>query len=609
MVNAVPADGFSFNWGSTVPATTIGGAEDGAGNGLSVTFDTYDNVDANPDNGVGEAPTIGIKYNGAFVVPEKMVTRATLQPADWAQVGIRVSNAGLVDVMFNGAVIFRDVQIPGWTGLPNGRFNIAARTGGANETHWIDSLVINTTNFVGPISFTQEPANSAGFLGSTVTFTAQVNDPGQTTWQWQAAPAGTTNFAPIPAATTNSYTTPALTAADAGRRFRVVAQGLSNQLTSNFAVLSVEDPSLPTPTVTLNFDDPTTVTYAFLGSGAEQDNGGVGDSRTGALTTAVNSLQGTLTINDFNSGAPVSSMYASFQLRIGGGTATPADGVAFVWADDVTATTSFGEEGSGSGLTVSFDTYDNTALPNNIDFIGLTLKWQGNALAEQPLPTSAFLSDPDYYPVVVKVDADGTADVWYNNIIIFNNIALPGFAPVSGANFAWGGRTGGLNENNFIDDIKLFTATAAPGGAINIQVVGANIVITYTWDAPVVADHGHRFVGECRRCRQPLQLPEASIGYHVLPSRAVTAEAWGPATSAGTTSRLAIREGPPWRLRRPWTAVTLDSSPPFGAKLAERGRLSKLRRGRLGPVPALQGAFGSRTQAGSPVTPAGELSP
>ena len=52
-----------------------------------------------------------------------------------------------------------------------------------------------------------------------------------------------------------------------------------------------------------------------------------------------------------------------------------------------------------------------------------------------------------------------------------------------------------------------------------------------------------------------------------------------------------------------------DSSPPFGAKLAERSRLSKLRRGRLGPVPALQGAFGSRTQARSPVTPAGELSP
>ncbi len=45
-------------------------------------------------------------------------------------------------------------------------------------------------------------------------------------------------------------------------------------------------------------------------------------------------------------------------MRGGGGTATPADGFAFVLGDDA-ADGAFGENGAGSGLVVSFDTYDN----------------------------------------------------------------------------------------------------------------------------------------------------------------------------------------------------------------------------------------------------------
>ena len=323
------------------------------------------------------------------------------------------------------SVVHHNVQIPGWTGIPNGRFNIAARTGGANETHWIDELVINTTNFVGPISFTQQPVNTAGFVGSTVTFTAQVNDPGQTTWQWESAPSGSATFAPIPGATTNSYTTPTLAVADSGRQYRVKAQGLApaNLLTSNIVILSVEDPNLPAPSAILDFDNPTTLTYTFGGSGMESDTGGVGDSRTGVLTTAVNSLLGRLAIDDFNSGAPVASMYASFQLRIGGGTATPADGVAFVWGNDVNSGTEFGEEGSGNGLIVSLDTYDN-GLP---DRIGIALRWQGTQLARGPdadsRPFSATQTTILSWSRWTRM-APPTSGITIE--IIFNNVVLPG---------------------------------------------------------------------------------------------------------------------------------------------------------------------------------------
>ena len=41
----MPADGFSLSWGSDVPDDVINtGAEEGAGTGLIITFDVYDNV-------------------------------------------------------------------------------------------------------------------------------------------------------------------------------------------------------------------------------------------------------------------------------------------------------------------------------------------------------------------------------------------------------------------------------------------------------------------------------------------------------------------------------------------------------------------------------------
>jgi hypothetical protein len=489
-VPAIPADGFSLSWGETVPAGTIDtGAEEGAGNGLIITFDTYDNTDANPDNATGEAPAIGIKYKGAFVVPEVRVPRAFLQPLDWVKAGVRVDNDGTVDVLFNGVVVFYNVPLPAWTGLANGRFNLAGRTGGAVETHWVDNVVIDTTNYVGPVTMTQQPSNVGVLQGTAATFTARVNDPGQTTWQWQSAPAGSSLFTNIAGATTDTHTTAATALADNGRQYRVLASGLSNTVQSNIAVLTVIDPVLPPPTAQLNFDGPSTLTYGFGGSGLEDVAGGVGDSGMASLTTATNGLVGVLVVDDFNAGAPVDSMIASFALRIGGGSTPPADGVSFVWGDDVgnsAAPSQFGEEGSGNGLIVSFDTYEN----GGGDVPGISLKWQGNLLAEKPMPYTAFLSDPEYFPVVIKLDGDATADVWFNNEVIFYDVPVPAFTSLSGASFVWAARTGGLNQNAFVDDIKLTTTTEGPVNtdAITIAVSGGNLVITYTGTLQSSAD-------------------------------------------------------------------------------------------------------------------------
>ncbi len=482
IVPAVPADGFSFNWGEDAPADTIAGAEDGAGTGISITFDTYDNTDANPDNGVGEAPAIGIKYLNAFIVPEVPVTRAFFQQPDWVPVGIRIENDGTMDVVFNNIVVFNNVQIPNWSGMANARFNLAARTGGAVETHWVDNVLIHTENYVGPMSFTVQPSDIGVLTGTPAAFTARVNDPGQVSaWQWQSAPAGSVAFTNILGANSDSYSTPATTLADNGAQFRVLATGLAGPVPSDIAVLTVIDPTLPPPTAQLDFDANSTVAYGFAGVAFEDVGEGIDGSGYVSLTTAGNDQNGMLFIDDFNAGQPVNSMVASWAMRIGGGSSPPADGVSFVWGNDVgnsTAPTLFGEEGSGNGLVVSFDTYENGGL----DVPGISLRWQGAQLAEKPMPFSAFLSDPDYFPTVVKVDADGTVDVWYNNEVIFYNVPLPGWNGLSNASFVWGARTGGLNENAFIDDIRLTTTIAPPPttDTINIAVQGGNIVITYT---------------------------------------------------------------------------------------------------------------------------------
>ncbi|MFN0127267.1 MAG: hypothetical protein ACKV19_11345, partial [Verrucomicrobiales bacterium] len=479
---AVPADGFSFNWAVDAPAGIIGGAaEEGAGTGLTITFDTYDNADANPDNATGEAPAIGIKYRNAFVVPEVRITRAFFQQLDWVPFGVRIENDGTVDVMFNNIVVFNNVQIPGWSGLANGRFNIAGRTGGAVETHWIDTVVINTVNYAGPLTFTQQPSNIAVIAGATATFSAQVNDPGQTTWQWQSAPSASTQFTNIPGATTDTHETAATALADNGRQYRVIATGANGPIQSNVAVLKVLDPQLPAPTAQLDFDNPSTLTYGFAGSGVEEVGQGVDGSGFASLTAATNGQMGVLAIDDFNAGQPVNSIVVAWDMRIGGGSSPPADGVSFVWGDDVgdsSAPALFGEEGSGNGLIVSFDTYEN----GNGDVPGISLKYQGSLLAEKPMPYASFLSDPEYFPVAVILSANGRAQVRFNNEVIFDDVVVPGWTSESGANFLWGGRTGGLNENNFIDNIRITTTLQPPVSTdtISIGVVGGNIIITYT---------------------------------------------------------------------------------------------------------------------------------
>src|SRR5207249_7194051 len=73
------------------------------------------------------------------------------------------------------------------------------------------------------------------------------------------------------------------------------------------------------------------------------------------LTPKANGLQGGFSIPDGANGATVTNMTANFKLFIGKGSGNAADGFSFNFASDI-AVNNTGEEGTGSGIIVSFDT-------------------------------------------------------------------------------------------------------------------------------------------------------------------------------------------------------------------------------------------------------------
>jgi hypothetical protein len=58
---------------------------------------------------------------------------------------IRVSANGTLDLQYKGNAIYIGLPLPNYTPMVGGRFGLGARTGGENETHWIDNIAIATT--------------------------------------------------------------------------------------------------------------------------------------------------------------------------------------------------------------------------------------------------------------------------------------------------------------------------------------------------------------------------------------------------------------------------------------------------------------------------------
>lgn len=400
--------------------------------------------------------------------------------------------AGIAAGVTHSLALKNDGSVVGWGGAAPGFFaesalaaippdlaGVAAISAG----YYHSVALVPTRHYTGPVALVTQPKDAVVRAGETATFRAAVNVPSRvTSWQWETAPVGSTTFTPIPGATGPACTTPAVSASGGGRQYRAVAVTPDGTLVSQPASLWVLNTAR-----SLNFDAPSTLVFKEKGDAFVDMEGGVNNSKAAKLTLDQLGGSGSLVIDDYQQGEAVHSLAASFRIALGKEPAeimgTPADGFSFVWGTGIsTASTGvFGEKGTGNGLIVSFDTYPNNA--ENDPFLGAAVKWKGQTLAELHMDLRELVRFPEYVPVVIKVDADGTLDVAYNGRTLFYNLALPGYAPVARAGFAWGARTGGSNENAWLDDIVLDARTAstvAPvAPEISIQHSGGNLVITF----------------------------------------------------------------------------------------------------------------------------------
>ena len=457
--SAVPADGFSFNFGQGLQTTPLGGAEEGTGNGLIIAFDTY-------DNGGGEAPSIDVKWRGAVIASTKMSIADITTGDGFRKVLVRLSADGKVDLAYGNRVLYSGLQLPNYQFTSNGRFGFYARTGGLNANHWVDNVQIQAVKSALPLRIAAEPQSVSAIAGQQAQFSVALSDPVGATYQWFR------NGAPITGATSASFTTAATTAADNNAVFHVVATGPGGVVTSANATLKVVPAiTVQNPILSANFDDGSTPATAVVAGTAMVDAGVV------KLTEAVNGVTGSLNIGDLNGGQTVSAFTAKFSLRIGGGTSTPADGFSFVWANDLDVNAAYGEDGSGTGLIVSFDTYDNVGG----EAPAIDIRWGGSEVVSRKLPISAIQTGDAFADVIIRLESDGTLDVHYKNQVIHDNVQLPGFEPQAGANFGFGARTGGLNDNHWIDNVQIATTVGAAAPRISAIRTGAN-GITIEWN-------------------------------------------------------------------------------------------------------------------------------
>lgn len=249
------------------------------------------------------------------------------------------------------------------------------------------------------------------------------------------------------------------------------------------------------------------------------------------ITDALNGQSGAIVMPDLSNppGSALSSFSISADLRVGGGTASPADGFSFnlVRPDDPLAQDppeltysgirgegSLPEEGSRTGLGIGFDEWQSgpTAPGSSatdcgefmadtdaerFDCVGISVRVDGELLGQVPFPIrNGELEDQQslqtgpliegdleertlalgYARLVITVTPDGNnpdtrsnLSVIYKDRTVFDEVI--DYRPTPGQ-LVFAGRTGGANANHHIDNIEITTDfDPDPLGDFNLDMV------------------------------------------------------------------------------------------------------------------------------------------
>ena len=332
------ADGMSFSFGDP---SSITSAVDGVNTGLAVSLDTFNNGGGDVFNAVQ------VRYNGASIATSGALT---LRTGSYVNLDVVVRQDGLITV-FHNTTFAISATIPGWSGVAGRRFVFNAATGGLNDEHSIEDVVIATT--------------SAADFRST-------------------------------------------------------------------------------------FDSPPVSGVNLFGN-AIYDAGAVK-----LTTTSPGGQQGAMILNDLDAGAAIQRFAATVRFGIGAGSG--ADGMSFAFGDLPSA--SFGEEGTGNGLILRFDTFGGGG-----DFVNeIEVVYAGAHVAASGVRT---IRTGDFRDVVITMSANGRLAVAHqnstNSSVPLIEVTIPGWAPQAGWRFGIGGRTGGLTDNHWVEDLAIETIACGNG--------------------------------------------------------------------------------------------------------------------------------------------------
>lgn len=228
-----------------------------------------------------------------------------------------------------------------------------------------------------------------------------------------------------------------------------------------------------------NFNSDVSGIVEFGGVARWVESGGVGGSGYVSLTDALNDQpNSTMIVNDLDAGAARSGFLTTFKLRMGGGSGNAADGFAFSWGNDIAST--FGEEGSGTGLSVCWDIYDN----GGGEAPAIDIKVGGVVVRTTVIPKADILTGNDFVDVRIEL-RNGLLNVDFKGQPFYQSIPIV-LAPIEGGRFGFGARTGGENNNHWIDDLSIETFAQTTPAVANLQATANGFAIALR-DAPGAA--------------------------------------------------------------------------------------------------------------------------
>ena len=212
------------------------------------------------------------------------------------------------------------------------------------------------------------------------------------------------------------------------------------------------------PGITWDFNDGLPEGSEVAGNAEHSEDEGVDDSGALVITRALNSQLGGWLSPEIGT---VSSFIIDFDILMDGGTDTQADGMSMSISDDLVPFEAFSEAGRGSGLRVNFDNWDNGDGAPSIE-----IEFGGAQIATVPMGTQAAstLDTDGWWPVHIELTTAGDLTLFYNDELIHDAVNIEDFAPIKNARIAFGGRTGGANANQFIDNFRIVLDAGNGGG-------------------------------------------------------------------------------------------------------------------------------------------------